>query len=291
MKASTAIILAILVILTVLFGVLWMGSNGKTKALQQSNKELQELYDNSTSTIGEIQSSLESLDKDLSGQLFTKGEVPGTSPEDRRSRIISSIANMRDQIEADKKKIANLEKQLASSKSQLKGVQEIVAKLKASIGDKEKIMDELQQRLGILNETLEAERRTSQEEIQKREMTISEKQQQLTQKDIDANTIYYMYGTRKELMDKGIIDRKGGLLGIGKVTTVNSSILTDKFVQMNLMDKTEIEFPVTKKGYAILSNHVATSYKVTKVGDNNVITITDPTNFRKQKFVVIELMK
>lgn len=291
MKASTAIVLAILAILTVIFGVLWMGSNGKTKDLMKSNEELKKLYENSTQTIGEIQSSLESLDKDLSGQLFTNKEIPGTTPEDRRSRIITSIANMRDQIETDKKKIADLEKQLASSRNQLKGVQDIVNKLKASISDKEAIMDELQKRLGILNETLEEERRTSLAEIQKREQTISEKQQTITQQSIDANTIYYIYGTRKELMDKGIVDRKGGLLGIGKVTTVTHNIQTEKFTQMNLLDTQQISFPVTRKGYAVLSNHVATSYKVEKAGDSNVLTVTDPPSFRKQKFLVIELMQ
>ncbi len=290
MKASNVIILAILIILTVIFGILWMGSNGKNKELLKSNKELKELYDNSTSTIGEIQESLESLDKDLSGQLFTQGEVPGTSPADRRERIVSSIANMRNQIEADKKKIAQLEKQLSSSKSQLKGVQDIVNKLKASIGDKEKIMDELQKKLGIMSETLETERRLSQAEILKRDQTISDKEQALSSQAREANKIYYVFGTRKELITKGIIDRKGGLLGIGKVSTVTAQIQTDKFTEMNLLDSQEISFPATKKGYSILSNHVATSYQVNKAGEQNVLKITDPNNFRKQKFVVIELL-
>ena len=290
MKATTAIIVAVLAILTIVFAVLWINANGKSKDIMKSNEELKKLYETSTSTIGEIQSSLESLEQDLSGQLFTQKEIPGTSPEERRNRIISSIANMRDQIEADKKKIATLEKQLATSKSQLKGVQEIVNKLKASISEKEQIMDELQQRLGILNETLETERRTSAEEIQKREMTITEKEQQITQQSIEANTIYYVYGTRKELMSKGIMDRKGGLLGIGKVSTVKQNIPVEQFTTMNLLENQQITFPATKKGYSILTNHPATSYKVEKQGDQNVLTILDATSFRKQKFVVIELL-
>jgi len=290
MKATTAIIVAVLAILTIVFAVLWINANGKSKDIMKSNEELKKLYETSTSTINEIQSSLESLEQDLSGQLFTQKEIPGTSPEERRNRIISSIANMRDQIEADKKKIATLEKQLATSKNQLKGVQEIVNKLKASISEKEQIMDELQQRLGILNETLETERRTSAEEIQKREMTITEKEQQITQQSIEANTIYYVYGTRKELMAKGIMDRKGGLLGIGKVSTVKQNIPIEQFNSMNLLETQQISFPATKKGYSILTNHPATSYKVEKEGDQNILTILDPTNFRKQKFVVIELL-
>ena len=290
MKATTAIIVAVLAILTIVFAVLWINANGKSKDIMKSNEELKKLYETSTSTIGEIQSSLESLEQDLSGQLFTQKEIPGTFSEERRNRIISSIANMRDQIEADKKKIATLEKQLATSKNQLKGVQEIVNKLKASISEKEQIMDELQQRLGILNETLETERRTSAEEIQKREMTITEKEQQITQQSIEANTIYYVYGTRKELMAKGIMDRKGGLLGIGKVSTVKQNIPIEQFTSMNLLETQQISFPATKKGYFILTNHPATSYKVEKEGDQNILTILDPTNFRKQKFVVIELL-
>lgn len=290
MKATTAIIVAVLAILTIVFAVLWINANGKSKDIMKSNEELKKLYETSTSTINEIQSSLESLEQDLSGQLFTQKEIPGTSPEERRNRIISSIANMRDQIEADKKKIATLEKQLATSKSQLKGVQEIVNKLKASISEKEQIMDELQQRLGILNETLETERRTSAEEIQKREMKITEKEQQITQQSIEANTIYYVYGTRKELMSKGIMDRKGGLLGIGKVSTVKQDIPIEQFTSMNLLETQQISFPATKKGYSILTNHPATSYKVEKEGDQNILTILDATSFRKQKFVVIELL-
>ena len=290
MKATTAIIVAILAILTIIFAVLWINANDKSKDIMKNNEELKKLYETSTSTINEIQSSLESLEQDLSGQLFTQKEIPGTSPEEWRTKIISSIANMRDQIEADKKKIATLEKQLATSKSQLKGVQEIVNKLKASISEKEQIMDELQQRLGILNETLETERRTSAEEIQKREMTITEKEQQITQQSIEANTIYYVYGTRKELMSKGIMDRKGGLLGIGKVSTVKQNIPVEQFTTMNLLENQQITFPATKKGYSILTNHPATSYKVEKQGDQNVLTILDATSFRKQKFVVIELL-
>ncbi len=290
MKATSAIIVAILAILTIVFAVLWINANGKSKDIMKSNEELKKLYETSTSTINEIQSSLESLEQDLSGQLFTQKEIPGTSPEERRTKIISSIANMRDQIEADKKKIATLEKQLATSKNQLKGVQEIVNKLKASISEKEQIMDELQQRLGILNETLETERRTSAEEIQKREMTITEKEQQITQQSIEANTIYYVSGTRKELMSKGIMDRKGGLLGIGKVSTVKQNIPVEQFTTLNLLENQQITFPATKKGYSILTNHPATSYKVEKEGDQNVLTILDATSFRKQKFLVIELL-
>ncbi len=290
MKNIQTIIIILLAVLAIIFGIVWMNAAKKNKALVQSNEDLKTLYESSTATIGEIQSSLESLDEDLSGQLFTQSEIPDLSPEDRRERIISSIANMREQIEADKKKIAQLEAQLASSRTQLRGVQEIVDRLKASIEEKETIMAELQDRLGIMTETIEEERRLSQMEIAAREQTIQEKEEALDEAAWEANTIYYTVGKRSELMDLGVIDRKGGILGIGRVTLVAKSLETDDFNEINLLETAEIRFPATKKGYSILSNHVATTYEVDKEEDEYILHITDPENFRKQKFLVIELL-
>jgi chromosome segregation ATPase len=144
MKIAQIVITVILAILAIVFGVVWMNASKENKALIKSNEDLQNLYESSTATISEIQESLQALDQDLSGQLFSQSEIPNASPADRRERIISSIANMRDQIEADKKKISQLESQLANSRTQLRGVQDMVTRLKASLEDKERIMAELQ---------------------------------------------------------------------------------------------------------------------------------------------------
>ncbi len=290
MKIVQIVIIVILAALAIIFGVVWMNAAKENKALLKSNEDLQNLYESSTATIGEIQESLQALDQDLSGQLFTQDEIPDTSPADRRERIINSIANMRDQIEADKKKIAQLQTQLANSKTQLKGVQEIVDRLKSSLEEKERIMAELQDRLGIMNETIEQERRQSQMEIAEREQTIAEREQALADAEREADTVYYVVGTRKQLMEQDIIDRKGGILGIGRVTTVNKELDTSKFTQINLQDTLQINFKATDKGYSILSNHIATTYSVEKVEDEYVLTVTDKENFRKQKFLVIELL-
>ncbi len=290
MKSIQIIIIIALAILAIVFGIVWMNAAKENKALVQSNEDLKTLYESSTQTIDEITASLEAIDEDLSGQLFTQSEIPDLSPAERQKRLIGTIANMREQIEADKKKIAQLEAQLASSRTQLRGVQETVNRLKASIAEKETIMAELQDRLGIVNETLEEERRLSQMEIAAREQTIMEKDAALTEAEWEANNIYYVYGSRRNLMDQDIIDRKGGILGIGRVTTVTKNLDLDKFDQINLGETIEIRFPATRKGYSVLSNHVATTYSVERDGDEYVLTVLDTENFRKQKFLVIELL-
>jgi len=290
MNTKSLIPIIALIAVAVVLAVMWVGSMNRAKALEQEKKDLQEAFEIASQTIGEIQSSMDALDKDLSGSLFTQKEIPGSSPEDRRKNLVSSISNMRKQIESDKQRIAELERRLSQSGAQLKGVQDLLEKLKSSVADKERIVAELQNKLGIANETLESERRKSAEELAAKDRVLGEKDQTITEQKRDMNAIFYIVGTRKELIEKKIIDRKGGLLGIGRVSTVSSQINIDAFTQINLLDTQSFSFPATKKGYSVLTAQPATSYSISKDGDKNVLTISDPTNFRKQKYVVIELL-
>lgn len=289
MKITHTIIIAVLAILAILFGLIWLNASKENKALLMENEELKNLYETSSETIGEIQANLDAMEQDLSGQLFTPSEIPGSS-KDKRDQIIVSIANMREQIEADKKKIAQLEAQLAKSGVQLRSVQDTVNRLKASLADKEKIMEELQERMGIMSATLEEERRLSQQEIAERDKALRYKEQELSASERSANKMYYIVGTRKALLENEIINRRGGILGLGRISVVNHQIDALKYEEINLLDQDEIRFEATKKGYSILSNHVATSYKVEKEGKEYVLKVLDPQNFRKQKFLVIELL-
>ncbi|HPV15049.1 MAG TPA: hypothetical protein PL126_05310 [Candidatus Cloacimonadota bacterium] len=288
MKAGNWIIVAILAILAILFGIMWMSASNKVSGAQKKAEDAQKLYENASATLSDIQSSLDAMGSDLLGEIIGGDEVPGSTPEDRRARLISNISNMRTQIEADKKKIAELERQLTQVKGQRDGHLKALNKLKTSLADKEAILAEMENRLNKMGEDIEEVQRQAQAEINRREGQIQEKQGIIDNQSRDLNRIYYISGTRKELMAAGIVDRKGGLLGIGRVTTVTSKINTEKFHTTNLMDTQEIRFPASAKGYAVLSNHVAASYTLTKDASGWVLTVKDPENFRKQKFLVLE---
>lgn len=165
----------------------------------------------------------------------------------------------------------------------------MIDKLKSSVADKEAILAQLQSKLNTMSETLESERRLSADEIALRERTIASKEGQITEQEQAINTMYYIAGTRKDLMNKGIIDRKGGLLGIGKVSTVNAKYDTSKFTMFNLLDTQSITFDATKNGYNILSDQPASSFEVKRNAGKYELTVTDPQSFRRHKYVVIEI--
>ena len=288
MKAATWIISAILAVLVIVFGIMWMNSASKISAAEKKARDAQKLYENATTTLNDVQSSLEAMDSDLLGSIAGANEIPGSTPEERRARLINNISNMRSQIEADKKKIAELERQVTQIKGQRDGHLNALNKLKASMADKERILAELENRLAQASAELANEKQLSQAEIAKREAQIREKQGIIENQNQDLNQIYYISDTRKNLIAAGVVDRKGGVLGIGRVTTVSSKIVTDRFTPMNLLDTQQITLDPAPKGYAVLSNHVAASYTLTKEGDNWVLRVTDPESFRKQKFLVLE---
>jgi len=246
-----------------------------------SKAELEKLYNDSASAYDEIRSSLDKFDQELTDEIGALGEVPGKTPAEK-------LSNARARIEEYKNKIRDLESKLASSKGQLSGIQAMVDRLKKSVADKEKIVAELEGRVGKLSSTLDEERLAAQAEINQRDARLKDKDSQIAEQNLESNRMYFAVGTRKQLMDSGIINRKGGILGIGKVSTVKDADLS-RFTQFNLLDTQELSFPVTKKGYSVLSSHVAASYEVSRAGDQYVLRVNDPNAFKKQKLVVIEL--
>jgi len=288
MKAVTWIISAILAILAILFGIMWMNSANKISVAEKKARDTQKLYENATNTLNDVQTSLEAMDQDLLGSIAGSDEIPGTTPEERRARLINNISNMRSQIETNKKKIADMERQLSQVKGQRDGYLKTLNNLKALNAEKERVLAEYEGKLAKSEADNANLAQKSQKEIADREAQIREKQGIIENQNQDLNKVYYIADTRKNLIAAGVVDRKGGILGIGRVTTVSSKIITEKFTSMNLLDTQEITLPPSAKGYAVLSNHVAASYALTKEGDNWILKVTDPESFRKQKFLVLE---
>jgi DNA repair exonuclease SbcCD ATPase subunit len=288
-KTTWIIIVVVLAILAIIFGVMWNNASVKAKKLAQAQEELQKsiLEKEEPVTAEELQNSIDALGKEL-GLIGAGTEFPVGTPEELKARNLNTLNTARTKIAEYKKQIADLESKIAANKKTMASMQSTVDRLKKSLAEKERIVAELEGRVSALNGTLDSERKAAQEEIAKRENMLKEKESELNKLNIDNNTLYYAIGTRKQLLDSGIITRKGGILGIGKVSTLKDVNLT-KFSQFNLLETQEITFPVTKKGYSVLSNHVAASYEVRQEGDQYVLKITDPEQFRKQKVLVIEL--
>ena len=102
------------------------------------------------------------------------------------------------------------------------------------------------------------------------------------------HTAYYKIGKSKDLQEMNIINKEGGLLGIGKSSKLNENIDNTKFTKIDYTQTTTI--PVNGDNIKIVTAHPAGSYELDKTGKNTVtnIRITNPDLFwSASKYMVI----
>ncbi|HWY39117.1 MAG TPA: hypothetical protein VNY73_11195, partial [Bacteroidia bacterium] len=100
------------------------------------------------------------------------------------------------------------------------------------------------------------------------------------------NLAYYVIGTGKELKQKGITEKEGGFIGLGKTTEVKKDFNKDYFTKIDISQTTSI--PIGAKKIKILSTHPSNSYKL--VGEKPVekLEITNAEEFwSASKYLVI----
>ncbi len=278
-----------LVALSLLLVFGWGCKQKELDALKGENSKLaaETMQKDSTITLlfqafNEIEENLELIkakESVISGQ--TKG-----NPElntDIRDRINDDIQAINDLMDKNKRTIANMRKKLKDANLKIEEFERVVERLNKKVEEKDVEIVNLKDQLVKMNfrvDELNARIDTINQESRKKSEVIESKTAQL-------NTAYYVYGTKKELMEKGIIAKSGGVLGIGSNKKVSDDIDRSYLTKVDITKLTEI--PLNVKGATIKTNHPSSSYTLQKEG--KVITkliITDYARFwESSKLLVI----
>jgi hypothetical protein len=122
-------------------------------------------------------------------------------------------------------------------------------------------------------------------------LIATNKQQNIKLKAQDKiiNTGYYIVGTQKELYEKGIITREGGIVGLGSVNTVNEHFKNNTFGSIKIDNTRKI--PLNCKKAKLLSTHPAQAYKFDGPNEKiNNLVITRPEKFwSTSRYLVVEI--
>lgn len=265
------------------------------KSLQQTRDSLsaqinakdQEVEDLAAS-INEIENNLSAIEQDkLSiNQINKEGQQAG-----QKDKINSMIANIDNYIEQNRQKIETLEQKVKKSGGRNAALQRLVASLRASIEKKEGEIADLRSTVsGLETEVTGLKDQVGQRDrsITQRDSALMARQQMIEERDTEIYTAYYMFGNKKELEKSGIIDKKGGFLGLGKTAAISGKLDKSKFTRINMRETDDINLGVTKKKN-VISSHPADSYYTTMVGEEVHLKITDYRKFwSNSKFLVIE---
>ncbi len=250
-----------------------------TKAAEEAARTS---YGNAINSIAEIQDSLNAIavgDSSLQmrGGLRTEG---GRATQDREA--LERIAVLKASVERAKQRIQELETDLSKSGVKVAGLQKMIAGLKKDVAEHETTIARLTGQVDSLNTTVTALNGT----VAAKTDTIGWQSATLETRRRELNTIYYVVGDKKTLMEDGILVAKGGVLGIGKTLAPSGNFVATHFAPLDLDEQTVLRIP--SKRVQVLSEQPLSSYTIEVVSDSlTELRVTDPTGFRAVKHLVI----
>jgi chromosome segregation ATPase len=239
--------------------------DSKNDEMNQFFETLNELEDN----LAKVTSKFGSVEELRRGKTEIKNDV--------KMKINDQINDINSMLAANKQRLNALNKKLADSKVENTTLKEYVEKLQNRISEQENeiqtLVTELEQK-NIIIETLN----TNVAELTK---SNTEKEQIIAKQIADANRVYFIIGTYKELKEAGVVNKTGGFIGLGKKQQVTNNMNTDLFTQIDKTTTTVID--IEREKVKVLSKHPEGSYELV-MNDDDVcmsLKINNPTEFWK----------
>ncbi|MGZ3884552.1 MAG: Cbp1 family collagen-binding glycoprotein adhesin [Bacteroidia bacterium] len=208
-----------------------------------------------------------------------RGEIKNNT----RERINSQIAAINNLMEQNKKKIDELSRKVKRYSLKISQFDKMINTLNDEIAQKNNELQSLNEQLNAANAQV-AQLQTSLDTMS----SMSSSQLKLIASQTESmHTAFYLVGKSKELEEKKIIDKTGGLLGIGKTSRLNSEIDPGNFTKI---DYTKVQsIPINSRKAKLVTTHPSDSYTWNKENDQiTALTITQPEKFwSASKYLVV----
>ncbi len=284
---------------TLLVAVLFFAScenyKQQNEQLAQKVDSLQAVAAQRESTIEEfqqdfsaIQTSLDSIRR-LERMMPESGEAESRLSGNQREQIIDDIATINSLLEENEQLIATMKQRLGSSSVQSKRLQEMIADLEEQSKELQQSLQQRDTEVGELNQLVQEQRENIdvlQQQITEATEFSTIQADSLMMRTTALNRAYYTVAPLKELKEEGIVERQGGILGIGSTPTMRSDFSQEHFTPVDIRD---IEYiPLESRKAELISVHPDESYTIT--GDNQADTlhIQDPELFwAASKYLVV----
>ena len=236
--------------------------------LSEKERALQEFV----TSFNEIQDNLNAIKE--KEKIVTSASASG-DVKSKEEQIKEDIQVIYDLLAKNKNRIGSLSKKLKDSKSKILGLEKMIETLQAQIDAKDG-------EIATLKSQLEAKNI----ELSNIQMNLETVEAESEAKTVKMNTVYYAIGTKKELIEKNVITKEGGFIGIGKSTKVKDDFNKEYFTKVDASQTNSISIGAKKA--KVLSNHPSSSYKLVGEGKVEKIEILNTEDFwSNSKYLVI----
>jgi hypothetical protein len=251
------------------------------KNIKNELKDKEDLLADKDAAMTEFIKSFNEIQGNLN-EIKAKEKIISVSSGDKefkksnKDQIISDIQTIYDLLDKNKKKIAGLSKKLKNSNLKIEELELAVTNLTNQLADKETEITGLKSNLETLNV-----------DFANLKVRYAEEEQESNLKTEKLNTAYYVVGSKKDLTKKGLITKKGGFIGIGKVEESSAVVDGNYFTKIDITQTKEI--PIHGDKVRLVSIHPADSYKLVE-GPASIdkIVILDAAKFwSTSKYLII----
>ncbi|MBI3790809.1 MAG: hypothetical protein HY275_08010 [Gemmatimonadetes bacterium] len=168
---------------------------------------------------------------------------------DRVAALVTRLNDTEKRLASSRARVASLVKDNATAKAQIAQFDSTVNALKVLVeGQKQQVATLTEQvaALSAENATLLKEKGML---TQEKEQLTTEKTQLVTEK----NTVYYIVGTRDDLVKIHVLEMTGGFIGIGRTAVPVRDLQPAAFTAIDRTKTKEIPFPNGEKSYRIVT--------------------------------------
>jgi len=266
-------------------------NNAELQRLQAQNDSLRSAVTTGGIKLDDYFAAFNSIQENLNmikekEQIITLKTNNGEVDKASADQINEDITSIYELMLKNKQTIKDLNTKLQQNGLKNKEMAKTIQLLTDQINTKDKEVTDLKSKLERLHIDLaNAEKRAAELDstLQEAQFVNEELTEVNNAQDAALNTVYYVVGTKKELMGHGVVSKEGVFKGL----KIGDSFDKNYFTQVDLRNLNSININV--KNAKILSSHPSSSYKLVERGKVvEKLEITDPAAFwERSKFLVI----
>jgi len=232
------------------------------------------------------------IDKVRTGQPVQarEGEMEQLSPAEARAQLLARVQELTARVKTAEDRMAQSRRRIAALTA---GNEDLTKRFDSTVAAFQTLVDQQKQEIAGLVEQVTVLTAQNAQLREANTQLAAEGQALRADKDalvVEQNTIYWVSGTQADLIARGIIERRGGMLGIGRTTVLSRTLNAEEFTAADRRELMELTLPDANKEYRIVSPNDLTGLDAAPADGKfkGTIRISNPTAFwRTSRFLVL----
>lgn len=207
----------------------------------------------------------------------------------QKQQILEDIALLNQLIRKNKEMTADLQKKLSNSNTKIGKLQGMVAEFERMITNLNSQIEMKDAEIVRLTEDIQKLNINVTElssQVEQVTQEVREKEQTIETQTVELNKAFYALGTVRELADNEVLDKSGGVLGIGRTLKMKKDFNRDYFSEVDIRQFRVL--PLMVKKAKLVTVHPVGSFHITGEKRADTLFVDNPQEFWKaSKYLLI----